>query len=104
MTKTTKTPWSAPPRRDSHIKQETERYITGPNEMILAKMMYAYQDGNAELIVRAVNSHAALVEALGVLVMFADRRSQAGKVGITQGQFDVVLDRARAALTLAKGA
>lgn len=70
-------------------------YPSGPNE----------RSANAALIVRAVNSHAAMVEALEMfLELVADTSRFASIMNLEDyGLFNRTQIRARAALSLAKG-
>lgn len=85
MTKTTETPW------------HTVDFLDGVSEIRKGNLIIGnICKPDAELIIRAVNSHAALVEALEELVEEAFKNMTGGKGHL--------IDNAYAALTLAKGA
>ena len=111
MTKTanhTPTPWHIG-ERDPYDNTLTvcakgrHEFVEVPVAAIRPRPFYANnQEANAAFIVRAVNSHAALVEALTAAVVqmeYTGDGSEAAKY-----QWPALYDMARAALTLAKGA
>lgn len=103
MTKTTCLPWSVRPGvYDS--SPEASEFPHGPEVIDAASETRAFLNLNdeegAELIVRAVNSHAALVEALTEYVERHEAASPNGESLRGLPEYEMAL----AALTLAKGA
>jgi hypothetical protein len=123
MTTTTTTATTAPARQATHTPTpwkitrphpdpETAAYLVeifpefggfdGPQSSQAIAYLYCAKAGttqsaNADLIVRAVNSHAALIAALKQCLPYVDRIS-----GMTGGDGDLTALTARAALTAAK--
>ena len=106
----TPTPWKA---TRPHPDPETAAYLVeifpatggfdGPHSSQAIAYLYCAKAGttqaaNADLIVRAVNNHAALIAALERCLPFVDRIS-----GMTGGDGDLTALTARAAITAAKG-
>lgn len=94
--KHTPTPWATGPTAGNH-----QHLIYGQDDPSGKTVALVYTDANdAAFIIRAVNAHAALVEALANLHAWADRCTPDGLSNKEWAEFDSAVQEAGAALTL----
>ena len=116
--KHTKTPWVAlrtiwvdptsTEHRDQWIIKRDNPELDRPGEYVadlcgLEPEVQGLAKANAEVIVRAVNAHEALVEALEALMAAAPAHRSGKRDGATMGRISIAMDKAEAALRAARG-